>query len=220
MSFPAVGDARTGQGSLGISEDQIVMLVKLLVQAARRTRRLLATLPGTFDENTISIQVHQELQVVQERLQLEGFEFFQEGILNRPGRRPLKIQGRIDFMVKFDGQLGKYKRYFGIECKRVAAKRWGLSRYYIRSGVGKYAAGVYSEGHSCAMLVGYVLTPPSDAVIADLERRILRDHQGASALREVPWATGFRDARVYEGELPRAGGTSLRLLHAMVRMHA
>ncbi|MCJ2078847.1 hypothetical protein MKK68_24955 [Methylobacterium sp. E-016] len=132
----------------------------------------------------------------------------------------MKIQGRIDFKVKFTHQVGRYTEYYGIECKRVAPRRGALARYYIKTGIGKYADGLYAGGHPCAMLVGYVLAPPSDIVAADLGTRILNEHAGASPLREVDWASRYRDARIYEGELPRAAGSPLRLLHALVRMHA
>ncbi|MGF3027062.1 hypothetical protein ACQVP2_30125 [Methylobacterium aquaticum] len=218
MSFRSGGDGRLGVGSLGIGEDALSALVALVVLACRRARRTMVALPGGFDENKVSVQVHQELQTVQDRFNLRWLEFHLEGVLNPPGRVPTKTVGRIDFKVKLRQHHGYPNAYFGVEGKRVSPGDTALARYYMQAGVGKFAAGTYSDGHPEAVLLGYLLAPPVTAVLDDIRRRLARLHGAAATLR--PWGPRYRDAQVVEGMVPRVRGGPIRLLHAIVRMHA
>lgn len=219
MCFPMPASGREGEGDLGITEDNLICVVSLLVQAARRTRKVLHLIQGRIDENRISIVLHQELQVAQRRRRLRHFEFFPEGIINPPLGRRGRIAGRIDFKVKFREQVSDYDAYFGVESKRLAPRRAALARYYMATGVGKFARGPYALGHPSALLLGYIIAPDASTVLQDLQRRIAAAHPQAAPL--ITWGGGkYGDALIVEGMIPRRDGAPIRLLHALVRMHA
>lgn len=219
MCFPTPTNGREGEGDLGITEDNLACVVSLVVQAARRTRKALPLVQGHLDENRISVVLHQELQVAQRRRRLRSFEFIPEGILNPPQGRRGRIAGRIDFKVKFREQISNYDAYFGVESKRLGPRRPSLARYYMAAGVGKFAKGPYSVDHPSALLLGYVIAPGPSSVLGDLRRRLAAAHPDAAPLATWLGST-YRDALVVEGMVPRQRGAPIRLLHALVQMHA
>lgn len=217
MNFQIAHESALGTPNLGIGETELAAVVRTMLLAARRARPKLLSLGMALHENTISVQVYNELPKVQRDMRLDTFEFQLEGIIHDHAGRIAKIDGRIDFKVKFRRQVGNYNDYFGIECKRIAASEPDLARYYVDSGVTKFANETYGAGHPSGMLVGYVVVPP-----ADLALQRVRDRLERSGHKHGPWSAYpgyYRDTSIIQFELERTSGNPIRLLHAMVRMH-
>ena len=217
MSFRNPADVALGKPNLGIGEAELKAVIAALVLAVRRARPKLLRLGVPLYENAISIQVYNELPKVQRDMRLNAFEFHLEGIIHDHRGLVAKIDGRIDFKVKFQRQVGNYDDYFGVECKRVDAMDNGLLRYYVGSGVGKFADEIYGSGHPIGMLVGYLMAPPINTTLDRLRRRMERSRH-----RFGPWTNWpgtYRDAMIVQADLQRVSGTPIRLLHAIIRMH-
>jgi len=219
MPFQRHGSRRVGRGDLSISSDNLVLIVQLVVQAARRTRRRLYDGGGTaFDENKITIELHKEIVRL---LRYRGFRhltFLLEASLNTPDGELGKVDGRIDLQVVFAEWLCPDEYYFGVECKRLRPGDTGTFRYYVDAGVGKFADGTYSPGHPVGMLVGYLMADAAAAVTDELSRRVTSRYPGAIALACWP-DKSYRDADIVTGAVPRAAGLPIEILHTVVRMH-
>ncbi|RYC33891.1 hypothetical protein D3273_01165 [Lichenibacterium minor] len=217
MTFRLADDGRRGAPSLGIAEEELAAVVRLIVVAARRTR--IKDLPGDPEalENRLSVFLHQNLIDLQRRARIESLEFFLEASINLPEYKRGKVAGRIDLKVKFPHQWGRYESYFGVECKRLAPGQNALSRYYMTAGIGKFIDGTYSRGHPAGMLVAYVLGPTLEDCSREVAERVAAGHPRAGKL--VDWAPPVHDAVVLEGGMPRRVGDDMRLLHTFVRMY-
>ena len=215
------GGGRVGAPSLALSEPQLRLVLHVTILACRMARPAVLAhraAGAKVDENTISLLVMQRIVAIQHRWEIEGFEFTREAILDSAlGSRP-KVLGRIDFKVKFAHQLGRYGAYFGVESKRIAPKRSALARYYVATGVGKFASGIYGTGHPAGLIVGYVIAASAQALPTGISARVLKAFPGSTALQ--PYARTYRHATVVEGLVPRNGTSPVRLIHTLIRMHA
>ncbi|MDQ0518843.1 hypothetical protein [Methylobacterium gregans] len=169
------------------------------------------------DENFISMAIMQWLEEIQHRRDITSFMFIHEAVKVSPlGQRP-KILGRIDYKVLFPQHFGRYNAYLGVESKRIASDRSALARYYVATGVGKFASGVYGEGHPAGILVGYVVRASSQTLSQDLSDRVVKAFPGAAAFK--PYPRQYGSAAIVEGTVPRQGHPPVRLIHALVPMH-
>jgi hypothetical protein len=218
MPYARARKERVGRGDLGISNDNLIVIVQLIVLGARRTRRRLYAAGPKFGENVITIEVHKELLKLIAWHGYHHLAVILEASLNNPDGDIGKIEGRIDLQVIFAEDLRPADFYFGVECKRLRPGDTDTFRYYIDSGVGKYASGTYSPGHPMGMLVGYLMGSSETSVPDELSRRVVERHPGSAAL--VTWPTRFyRDAEIVAGDVPRRAGGAINLLHTVVRMH-
>ena len=218
MPFLRKRQGRVGDGDLGISPANLLLIVELVVQAAKHTRRSIHGGGRPFDENKITIELHKDIVRLMRRHGYEHMWFVPEASLNNPRGELGKVEGRIDLQVIFAERLRPEEYYFGIECKRLRPGDTGTYRYYVDAGVGKFASGVYSPGHPMGMLVGYLMGPADGSTLDDLSRRIGGRYPGAAPLRT--WRhTHYRDTEIGVGSVPRVSGRPLDLLHAVVRMH-
>ncbi|MBE7204859.1 MAG: hypothetical protein INR70_44650 [Parafilimonas terrae] len=218
MCFPRARRGHVGRPNLGISHDNLVIIVQLVVLGARRTRRKLYAAGTAFGENFITIELHKELLKLIDWHGYHHLAVMLEASLNTPRGDLGKIEGRIDLQVIFAENLRPSEYYFGVECKRLRPGDTATFRYYVDSGVGKYAAGTYSPGHPMGMLVGYLMAISPTPVPAELSRRVVKRHPGSTAL--AAWPTRrYRDAELVTGDVPRTPGNPINLLHAVVRMY-
>ncbi|WP_342153289.1 hypothetical protein [Methylorubrum sp. SB2] len=218
MPFQRQGVRPVGRGDLGISGDNIVLIVQLIVQAARRTRRRLYASGVAFDENKITIELHKEIVRIIRRRGFYHLAFMLEASLNNPDGELGKVDGRIDLQVVFAEWLRPEEYYFGVECKRLRPGDSGTFRYYVDAGVGKFADGTYAPGHPAGMLVGYLMANAEGAVTDELSRRVSSKYPGAVTLNGWP-DKSYRDADIVAGDVPRAAGQPINILHTVVRMH-
>ncbi|MBK3402671.1 hypothetical protein H0176_22075 [Methylorubrum populi] len=194
------------------------MIVQLIVQAARRTRRRLYACGEIFDENKITIELHKEIVRIIRRRGFFHLAFMLEASLNNPDGELGKVDGRIDLQVVFAEWLRPDEYYFGVECKRLRPGDSGTFRYYVDAGVGKFADGTYAPGHPTGMLVGYLMADAEEAVTEELSRRMASKYPGVIELDGWPDKT-YRDAEIVAGDVPRSVGVPINILHAVVRMH-
>jgi hypothetical protein len=166
MPFRRRSDRPGGHGDLGISRDNLILVVQIVVQAARRTRRRLHRRGAAFDENKITIEMHKEIVRIIRHRGFHHFAFMLEASLNSPEGEFGKVNGRIDLQVVFTEWLRPDEYYFGVECKRLRPGDTDTFRYYVDSGVGKFADGTYAPGHPMGMLVGYLMGDAGMVVMA------------------------------------------------------
>ncbi len=219
MTF-GLQSGRIGTPSLGLSEAQLQTILKIVVLAARLARPMVVQsrlAKMRVDENFISMAIMQWLVEIQHRRNISSFMFIHEAVKVSPlGQRP-KILGRIDYKVMFPQHFGRYDAYLGVESKRIASDRSGLLRYYVATGVGKFASGVYGTGHPAGILVGYVVRASNQTLSQNLSNRVVKAFPGAAAF--TPYARQYGSATILEGIVPRQGHPPVRLIHALVPMH-
>lgn len=218
MPFQRQGARPAGRGDLGISGDNLILIVQLVVQAARRARRRLYARGVTLDENKITIELHKEIVHIIRHRGFFHLAFMLEASLNNPNGELGKVDGRIDLQVVFAEWLRPDEYYFGVECKRLRPGDSGTFRYYIDAGVGKFADGTYSPGHPMGMLVGYLMADAKEVVTEELSRRVSSRYPGARDLDSWPHRS-YRDADIVAGDVPRTAGHPITILHTVVRMH-
>lgn len=219
MTF-AAQSGRVGTPSLGLSEPQLQTILWIVVLAARLARPYVVASRKTkvrVDENFISMAIMQRLEWIQHKRDITSFMFIPEAVKISPlGQRP-KILGRIDYKVLFPQHFGRYGAYLGVESKRIASDRSALARYYVATGVGKFASGLYGEGHPAGIIVGYVVRASNKTLSQSLSDRIVKAFPGSAAF--TPYAKQYGSATIVEGTVPRQGHPPVRLIHALVSMH-
>ena len=207
-------DLSYGTPVIVLSEDQIATAIELVCCGADEARKHLAP---SMREPQITRFVRNAALRIKQRRRLAGIQVLGEVELDDTSTAGAQIQGRLDLMIQFSTQFGYEGEYLAVECKRVAAGDADLNRLYVREGVNRFATGKYSMGHRSAIMVGYVLLLPVSEVVADIDKRLVKDYGPDARLRaaitQPETALG-----VYDGELKQYPSNSIRLKHVFVDM--
>lgn len=154
-------------------QDIIVTVIRLIREAWEQICKK-GEIHITWDEDTISGALHNEMWEAKKRLGITG----PPQIVNEPASRKsntsLKPDGFIDFKMFY--AWGTQEDYFGIECKRISSSTKGkdkdLATDYINDGVMRFIKGTYSPNHDCAAMIGFVIDGKLKDCIDRIQQRL------------------------------------------------
>ena len=207
-------DPTLGTPHIVLSEDQVVTAIDLVCCGADEARQHVA--PCMKEPQITRIVRHSALRIKQKR-RLAGIQILGEVELDDTSTPSGRILGRLDLMIQFPTQFGHEGEYLAVECKLVAAGNATLNRRYVRKGVKRFAKGKYSKGHRWAIMLGYVLVLPETLVVAEIDKRLVKDY-GLEANLRKSIAQPATALGVYEGDIKQGPSHNIRLKHVFVDM--
>ena len=125
--------------------------------------------------------------------------------------------GRIDIQIVYSFAQ---EEYFGIECKRVRARRVTLAKKYVTQGVLRFVNAKYSVGHDWGALVGFAIDGDC-AGSAEQVRTQLASSAAARTKREWEAETSFGHfADLFSTEHDQdATGATITLMHMFLSIN-
>ena len=127
----------------------------------------------TWDEDTISGALYNEMWEAKKRLGITGPPQIINEPASRKDRKSLKPDGFIDFQM---GYGWGEDEYFGIECKRISSSTEGkdqkLATYYVNEGIMRFIKGTYSPNHDCAAMIGFIIDGKLKDCIDRIQQRL------------------------------------------------
>lgn len=83
----------------------------------------------------------------------------------------IEPEGRIDIKIIYSFDESEY---FGMECKRISSTKpeRDLARKYVKNGILRFVEEVYSPGHDCGAMLGFVIDKKIDDNITLVKDRI------------------------------------------------
>lgn len=198
--------------SFDLSEDQIATVVDLLCSSVAAARPLLQ--PGML-EVPITIHVKKAMRRLKKDLGLSNLEIMGEFELLDLSNDDPEVLGRIDIILRFLHQFGDEEAYLAVECKRVGYGESGLNQRYVTQGVNRFVTGQYAAGHHWGMMLGYVLSLPTAAIVKGIDARMRATYGETAQLRDLEAHAEALSAHL--GDLAQGGaGHVIRLMHIFV----
>lgn len=162
-----------GQPTPILRQDIIVTVLLLIREGWMQVCRA-GEIDATSDEPTIAGALHNEMWLAKERLGITGPPQIVNEPASRKSHKSLKPDGFIDFKMFYG--WGTQEDYFGIECKRISSITTGkdrdLATAYVHEGVMRFVKGIYSSGHDCAAMLGFVIDGKLIACIDRVRKRL------------------------------------------------
>jgi hypothetical protein len=206
-------DVPYGSPAFALTEDQVATVIDLVCRGVDEAR---PAITAGMLEVPATIVIRKAMRRVKKKLSLTSLQIRGEHELDNMATTDPTILGRIDITLQFLHQFGDEDAYVAIECKRVGKGLSGLNGAYVAEGVDRFVSGKYAAGHEWGFMLGYVLAPPVDDVVAGINDRIVKTYGPAAKL--TPEASHLLAAAILRGFLTQAGGHTIQLKHIFVNL--
>jgi hypothetical protein len=147
-----------GAPSFPIPSAYLKIALNLLIRGTERIKRKYTFSPDTF-ENPITrklvVEMHAEQDETKHRIRVDIFP----GILSDPDEL-----SELDIRFTWDDY--RPNSYLAVEAKRLRGMVATLAGPYVEEGVMDFIDGKYSRGHNYGIMLGYILSKPTNKAIS------------------------------------------------------
>ena len=150
-----------GKPSFSIRSAYLKIALNLLISGTKRIKRKYSFSPDTF-ENPITRALVAEMHAEQD----ETVHSIRVDIFSGTLSNPILPDELSEIDIRFTWGDYRPNSYLAVQAKRLYGKGATLAGPYVEEGVMDFIDGKYSRGHNYGIMLGYVLSKPTNKAIS------------------------------------------------------